>query len=110
MSQSSARDAEYFWDNPASERHTPYGQWHVAERLSSVFTNGGDFSTLKQDAREAELKQRLCHAVRISGGHEGEDKLSNLAELGIAVRNSEAAGMVFVLHKRSDTDRAGRAS
>ncbi|CDF32779.1 WD40-repeat containing protein [Chondrus crispus] len=45
------------------------------------FPDGVYFSTLGQDAREAELKQRLCNAVRISGGHEKADKLSNLAEL-----------------------------
>ncbi|CDF36531.1 WD40-repeat containing [Chondrus crispus] len=45
------------------------------------FPDGVYFSTLGQDAREAELKQRLCNAVRISGGHEKGDKLSNLADL-----------------------------
>ncbi|CDF33320.1 WD40-repeat containing protein [Chondrus crispus] len=51
------------------------------EEVVKRFPGGVYFSTLGKDAREAELKQRLCDVVRISGGREQGDKLSNLADL-----------------------------
>ncbi|CDF39798.1 WD40-repeat containing protein [Chondrus crispus] len=49
------------------------------------FPGGVYFSTLGQDAREGQLKQELCNAVKVSGGREEGGRLSKEADLNVVL-------------------------
>ena len=51
------------------------------KEIIARFPSGVYFSILGQDAREGQLKQKLCTVVKVSGGHEKRGKLSKEADL-----------------------------